>query len=892
MAERHFAATPLWQSTLAEGAHRNNHREQREHLRASYLSLRENAIPLLAEAARSTPNFTVHDITHVDALWETASLVCGSSNSLTPAEAYVLGCAFVLHDAAMGQAAYPGGLAETLGEQKWRDLLSVAYYRSSNSWPQPGELDHPPAEVMEACIVQAIRETHAQQAKRLVDQPWHTSAGNQFHLIQDTQLREAYGPLIGELAASHWSNVEVLAQQFKQARGSLTWQPADWIIEPLKLACILRLADATQIDSRRAPTFLFTLRRPEGESRHHWRFQEHVSRPRLVDDRVTYTSLRPFERGATEAWWLALDYLRDVDRELKSVDALLHDLGRSRLAARAVAGVDSPERFAELFPVQGWRPVDTKLRISDVPALVGTLGGEQLYGREPEVAVRELIQNAQDAVLARTIIEPDFADGRVEVNLAEQDGGWVLEVRDNGIGMDEDILVHGLLDFGHSGWSTNQVRAKSPGLAGGGFQPKGRFGIGFFSVFMLGDDVELVTRRHNDASTDARRLVFTGLGKRPLLTALQPANRAAVGTTVRVALTVNPYDAGGILRYTDNDRLSELIHRLVLGNSIPIHSREPDGREPRTLAPFDLSTGAPEDVFDRLYPPLTDSWRISQEKQRLLLREAFTQRATELFDSTHRRIGLAVLGADLLYWSQLNYTGIVAVNGFLADEIRDFAGYLEGTPNRASRDKVDLVADRDEVRRWFASQEKQLRDTHKFSESIQLELGYTLHRAFGRFADDHCVGMTRQGLLRFGEVERWAAQRDEIFLTGGPPLTWHTRPPRVMHHNAGIEITLPENWFTSCAISYDQIFQDLFPLTLNSDPDFEFARYHTELTWEKFWWRVSGSIDGPFLRHVCRAWSCTIGDLLAPLARRHWNDVAYLDDPALGPVFGYRVQRP
>jgi hypothetical protein len=891
LAEQGFASAPLWRGTLAVGARPDDHGKERERLRASYLSLRENAVPLLAEAARSTPNFTVHDITHVDALWETAGLVCGESTSLTPAEAYVLGCAFVLHDAAMGLAAYPGGLPEALGERRWRDLLAVSYYRCNDCWPRDGELDEPPSDVVDACRLAAIRETHAQQAARLVDQPWVTSAGNQFHLIQDVQLREAYGPLIGDLAASHWWDVDQLADRFKRAKGSLTWQPADWIIDPLKLACVLRLADATQIDSRRAPTFLFSLRRPQGESRDHWRFQEHISRPHLSGDRITYTSLRPFGHRDADAWWLALDYLREVDRELKKVDSLLHDLGRPRLAARAVAGVDSPERFAELLPAQGWRPVDAAVQVSDVPKLVSTLGGEQLYGDEPEVAVRELIQNAQDAVLARVVVDPDFTGGRVDVSLTQQADEWILEVRDNGIGMDEDVLVHGLLDFGNSGWSSSRVRTKFAGLAGGGFQPRGRFGIGFYAVFILGQKVELTTRRYDAAQSDARRLSFMGLGKRPLLTALPPGHHVAQGTTVRVTLSRNPYNADGVLKYTSNDRLDELVQRLVLDNAVPIRSHESRTGGISTLAPFALASNSVEDVFDRLYPPLTESWRASYENQRLLVREAFARRATELFDASQRRIGLAAFGVDLTYMATPNYAGIVSVQGFRADGVSSFAGYLEGAPSRASRDKVDLVADHAEVSRWLSSQEQRLRETGAFDESHQLELALTLHQAFGTLAPDHCIGMTGTGLLRFGEIEAWAARQDQIFLTSGPPLMINSRPPRVTHYTTGRDVTLPGNWFAPFLIAYD-LFVDIFPYSLHRDPDYEFAREHIELTWEKFWWRISGDIEGSFLRGVCRAWGCEVGDVLAPVAERRWSDVAYFDDASLGPIFGHRFNRP
>jgi hypothetical protein len=54
----------------------------------------------------------------------------------------------------------------------------------------------------------------------------------------------------------HWWNTTALLDHVHEAKGSLGWQPAGWIIEPLKLACILRLADAVQLDGRRALTLL------------------------------------------------------------------------------------------------------------------------------------------------------------------------------------------------------------------------------------------------------------------------------------------------------------------------------------------------------------------------------------------------------------------------------------------------------------------------------------------------------------------------------------------------------------------------------------------------------------------------------------------------------------
>ncbi|MGW2642950.1 HD domain-containing protein [Streptomyces sp. NPDC001348] len=893
MPEHGYISTVLWRDTLAPRPDADAHAEQRERLRTSYLDLRRKAAVLLDENARSMPGFTVHDITHVDALWETADLVCGPQVTLNPAEAYVLGCAFVLHDAAMGEAAYGTSVRETLGEARWRDLVSVAYYHRQGCWPDQRELEEPPGEVVEVCRATAIRETHAEQARRLVDQAWRSSTGNDIHLIDDVQLREVYGPLIGELAASHWWSVDRLAEEFRHEQGSLPWQPSEWTIEPLKLACVLRLADATQIDSRRAPSFLFSLRDPQGGSREHWRFQEHISRPRLNGDRVTYSSLRPFLPEDAGAWWLALGYLRTIDQELKAVDALLHDHRRERLAARAVAGVDAPERFAQHFRVQGWRPIDATVKVSDVPALVKSLGGEQLYGDKPEVAARELIQNAQDAVLARQALQPGFRDGRVEVRLIQTGGSWCLEVRDNGVGMDEETLIHGLLDFGNSGWSSASVRGRLPGLADGGFEPSGRFGIGFFSVFMLGDRVELITRRYDASLQDARRLVFDGPSNRPLLTPLTNQGWVPEGTAVRVTLSKSPSDRRGLLYFTEDDRLTQLVQRLVLDNAVPVHVWEPSTTEPVVHGRFSMASGSPEEIFDRLYPPVADNWRAGEEKHRLHMRDDFVGRATELLDGEGRRIGLATLRNGLFYQGYRSYSGAVTVNGFLADQSAAFAGYLAGRPSRASRDRSDLVADQEQVRQWMRTQEQRLRETGQFDDSLQLELAAALHAAFNDLSDDVAFAITSQGLLRPSGAVGWAAERDEILMTyGGLPLAWNSRPPEVYNYQSGQRLQLPDNWIILCMRLLPVPLGEVFLDVDNRDATYASARHHTSLSWQKRWWRISGGLDGLFLRAVCRAWSCTVEELLAPIERRNWSDTGHLDDDSVGPVPGLLLRRP
>ncbi len=119
-----FTTAGLWIRTLAKRSD-DPSAVPREFLQTTLLAFRERAKFLAGEIARDLPEFTNHDLTHLDALWETATLICGSEYPLTPSEAFVLGGAFLVHDLGMGLAAYPGGIAQLKREPIWSDLVTI-----------------------------------------------------------------------------------------------------------------------------------------------------------------------------------------------------------------------------------------------------------------------------------------------------------------------------------------------------------------------------------------------------------------------------------------------------------------------------------------------------------------------------------------------------------------------------------------------------------------------------------------------------------------------------------------------------------------------------------------------------------------------------------------------
>ena len=87
-------------------------------------------------------------------------------------------------------------------------------------------------------------------------------------------------------------------------------------------------------------------------------------------------------------------------------------------------------------------------------------------------------------------------------------------------------------------WKSPAARREFPGLQASAERLRGRYGIGFFSVFMWATDVRIFSRRFNDALPNAMALEFReGLESRPLLKSAESAERSSKWST-KVRLTV------------------------------------------------------------------------------------------------------------------------------------------------------------------------------------------------------------------------------------------------------------------------------------------------------------------------------------------------------------------
>ncbi len=110
---------------------------------------------------------------------------------------------------------------------------------------------------------------------------------------------------------------------------------------------------------------------------------------------------------------------------------------------------------------------------------------------EPDVFVRELIQNAHDSIRIRQEVEPAL-EGRIAVELHPSRSQIVF--RDNGMGMDRHDIKEFLSVIGSTGTGSARERLQSADSATA-LRLIGQFGIGMLSAFVVADRVTVRTRK-------------------------------------------------------------------------------------------------------------------------------------------------------------------------------------------------------------------------------------------------------------------------------------------------------------------------------------------------------------------------------------------------------------
>jgi molecular chaperone HtpG len=182
---------------------------------------------------------------------------------------------------------------------------------------------------------------------------------------------------------------------------------------------------------------------------------------------------------------------------------------------------------------------------------------------EREIFLRELISNASDAsdrLRFESLARPELlsADPELGIRVAVDPERRLLSVTDNGIGMSLEEVIENLGTIARSG--TGQFLERLTGDQRKDAQLIGQFGVGFYSAFIVAEEVTVWSRRADAPASKGVSWVSDGRGEYRV----EAVERPERGTTVQLKLKA---DADEFLR---PERLKALIRKYSDHIAFPV----------------------------------------------------------------------------------------------------------------------------------------------------------------------------------------------------------------------------------------------------------------------------------------------------------------------------------
>jgi molecular chaperone HtpG len=451
-----------------------------------------------------------------------------------------------------------------------------------------------------------------------------------------------------------------------------------------------------------------------------------------------------------------------------------------------------------------------------------------------EIFLRELISNSSDALnrlqfrmlTDRNVRDPDMELGiRIKTD-AEQN---TLTISDTGDGMTREEIIENLGTIAHSGAAAFlQQLQEGQKLA----DLIGQFGVGFYSVFMVADEVKVTTLSWRP---DATAWTWTATGGDTFT--LEPAEKSERGTSITVKLKDDAKE------FTDAWRVKEIIHKHSDFVSFPISvndEAEPVNR--RTAIWRQPASEITDEAANEFYKQLTLDFEAPLARAHLNT-DAPVQIYALLFIPSKAERGMFSLRKD--HGLKL-YSRKVLIQEYAKDLLPNYLRFVEGV---VDSEDLPLNVSRETVQANKVMERIKNAVSHKVIDRLK-ELAATEPETYEKFwkefsnfikeglATDPAGQERLKPLLRFystrpGELKltslaeyvgRMQPEQREIYYVLGDDLQSVTHSPHLDYfRRAKLEVLYLVDPLDSFMLGGLRSFEG-FPLKSASDPSLELPK--------------------------------------------------------------------
>lgn len=250
------------------------------------------------------------------------------------------------------------------------------------------------------------------------------------------------------------------------------------------LVSYLRLADMFDCTRSRTPMVLYDFLDPDDPiSRGEW--DKHLAVLAISPDEKRENIIATAKTNNHKVFLSLRKYEKIAKNELLSCSQILSvQPNRYNIDLKS---------FSLNITTEGFEPLEWRFTVNR-EATLELLMGNNLYS-DPATCVRELLQNSVDACRQRSQLESKYKP-EIHISLYSKRKELYLECKDNGIGMTSETVEKFLLKVGQRYYESEfykHLYSKPKRI-----EPTAKFGIGFLSCFILGDQILIQTKAENE----------------------------------------------------------------------------------------------------------------------------------------------------------------------------------------------------------------------------------------------------------------------------------------------------------------------------------------------------------------------------------------------------------